>query len=91
MNISLITLALSPIYLSTILEATIFKNFAYTLQAKALYYLLLLYLAIKVLPVPGGPYIKQPLGGLTPTLLNNSGLVMGNSIVYSLCYEKYFS
>lgn len=42
-------------------------------------------LAIKVLPVPGGPYIRQPkfikfipFGGLIPTLLNNSGLVMGS-------------
>lgn len=40
-----------------------------------------IYLAINVLPVPGGPYIKHPLGGLTPTLLNNSGLVMGSSMV----------
>jgi hypothetical protein len=55
-------------------DATTFKNFAYTLQAKAL--------AINVFPVPGGPYIKQPLGGLIPTLLNNSGFVIGSSIVY---------
>jgi hypothetical protein len=39
------------------------------------------YLAIKVFPVPGGPYIRHPLGGLTPTLLNNSGFVIGNSMV----------
>lgn len=51
-NISLITLADSPIYLSTIAEATTFKNFAYMFEAKAL--------AISVLPVPGGPYIKHP-------------------------------
>jgi hypothetical protein len=57
------TLADYPIYLSTIAEATTFKNLAYTLQAKAL--------AISVFPVPGGPYIKHPLGGLIPTLLNN--------------------
>ena len=51
------------------------------LQAKAL--------AIRVFSVPGGPYIKQPyikkgipFGGLIPTLLKSSGLVMGNSIVY---------
>lgn len=35
-------------------------------------------LAIKVLPVPGGPYIKQPFGGLIPTLLKSSGLVRGS-------------
>lgn len=50
-------------YLSTMADATTFKNFAYTLHAKAL--------AIRVFPVPGGPYIKQPFGGLIPTLLNN--------------------
>lgn len=38
-------------------------------------------LAISVLPVPGGPYIKHPLGGLMPTLLNNYGLVSGSSMV----------
>jgi hypothetical protein len=42
------------------------------------------YLAIKVFPVPGGPYNKQPLGGFTPTLLNNSGLVIGSSTVFKL-------
>jgi hypothetical protein len=69
-NIYLITLADYPIYLSTIAEATTLMNFASTLQANAL--------AIKVLPVPGGPYIKHPeyhyfvpLGGFIPTLLNN--------------------
>jgi hypothetical protein len=51
-NISLITLADSPMYLSTIAEATTFKNFASMLDAKAR--------AIKVFPVPGGPYIKHP-------------------------------
>jgi len=67
------TLALSPIYLSTIPDDTTFKKVAYTMFAKAL--------AINVFPVPGGPYIKTPLGGLIPTLLNNSGLIIGNSIV----------
>ena len=52
-NISLITLADSPIYLSTIADATTFKNLAYIFEAKAL--------AIRVLPVPGGPYIKHPV------------------------------
>lgn len=73
-NIYLITLADYPIYLSTIAEATTFKNLASIFEAKAL--------AIKVLPVPGGPYIKHPFGGLMPTLLNNYGFVIGNYIVY---------
>jgi hypothetical protein len=47
------TLADSPIYLSTIADATTFKNLAYIFEAKAL--------AIRVLPVPGGPYIKHPV------------------------------
>jgi len=59
--------------LSTIPEATTFKKVAYTLFAKAL--------AIRVFPVPGAPYIRTPLGAFTPTLLNNSGLIIGNSIV----------
>merc|ERR1740124_863756 len=36
--------------------------------------------AIKVLPVPGGPYIKQPLGGLMPMLTKRSLCVMGSTI-----------
>ena len=32
------------------------------------------------MPVPGGPYIKQPFGGLTPTLLNNSGFVINTTL-----------
>jgi hypothetical protein len=39
-------------YLSTVADATTFKNLASTLEAKAR--------AIKVFPVPGGPYIKHP-------------------------------
>ncbi len=46
------TLADYPIYLSTIAEATTLRNFASMLHAKAL--------AIKVFPVPGGPYMRQP-------------------------------
>lgn len=75
------TLADYPMYLSTMAEATTFKNLASMLHAKAL--------AIKVFPVPGGPYIRHPkfyymlpFGGLIPTLLKSSGLVMGSSIVY---------
>ncbi len=51
-NISLMTLADYPMYLSTMAEATTFKNLASMLHARAL--------AIKVFPVPGGPYIRQP-------------------------------
>ncbi len=45
-------------------------------------------LANNVFPVPGGPYIKTPFGGLIPTLINNSGLEIGSSIVY-IKYMKY--
>lgn len=46
------TLADYPMYLSTMAEATTLRNLASILHAKAL--------AIRVFPVPGGPYIKQP-------------------------------
>lgn len=38
-------------------------------------------LAIKVLPLPGGPYNSTPLGGLTPKFLNNYGCLNGSSII----------
>ena len=37
--------------------------------------------AISVFPVPGGPYMRHPFGGLMPTLLKSSGLVSGSSTV----------
>ncbi|KAH3658912.1 hypothetical protein OGATHE_006638 [Ogataea polymorpha] len=46
-------------------------------------------LAIKVLPVPGGPYIKIPLGGLIPMALNNCGCLSGNStssLIWAICF-----
>jgi len=46
-------------------------------------------LAIKVFPDPGGPYNKTPLGGLTPSVLNNYGCLKGSSII-SLIYAIYF-
>mmetsp|Transcript_18964 Transcript_18964/g.47621 ORF Transcript_18964/g.47621 Transcript_18964/m.47621 type:complete len:256 (-) Transcript_18964:566-1333(-) len=36
--------------------------------------------AISVLPVPGGPYIRQPLGGLMPMLRKRSLCVIGSTI-----------
>jgi hypothetical protein len=36
-------------------------------------------LAVKVLPVPGGPYSKTPLGGSIPSYVNFSGLSNGIS------------
>lgn len=65
--------SLSPIYLSTIDDATTFKKLVSKLDA--------MQRANNVLPVPGGPYNNTPLGALIPTLLNNSGLLSGNSIV----------
>ena len=43
-------------------------------------------LAIIVLPVPGGPYIKTPLGGSIPNLVYNSGYFNGNSIDSLISY-----
>jgi hypothetical protein len=37
-------------------------------------------LAIKVFPVPGGPYIKRPFGGRIPILINLSLCVIGKTI-----------
>lgn len=43
-----------------------------------------------VLPVPGGPYIKTPLGGLIPTASKRCLWVIGNTIA-SLNSSIYFS
>ena len=37
--------------------------------------------AKSVLPVPGGPYNKTPLGASTPIFSNNSGCLIGNSTI----------
>ena len=44
-------------------------------------------LASRVFPVPGGPYNKQPLGGVMPTLWNNSGFNNGNSITCKIFWN----
>ena len=41
--------------------------------------------AIKVLPLPGGPYNKTPRGGLTPNVLNKVGWRKGSSIISRIC------
>jgi hypothetical protein len=56
-HIQTMSLALSPMYLSTIAEDTTFKKFASILLAMAL--------ANKVFPVPGGPYRSTPCIGVT--------------------------
>lgn len=43
-------------------------------------------LAIIVLPVPGGPYIKTPLGASIPNFSNNSGCFKGSSIASLISY-----
>ena len=43
-------------------------------------------LAIIVLPVPGGPYIRTPLGASIPNFSNNSGCLSGNSIASLISY-----
>ena len=42
-------------------------------------------LAMSVLPEPGGPYSKIPLGGLTPMVLNSVGWRRGNSTSSRIC------
>lgn len=37
--------------------------------------------AIRVFPVPGGPYKRIPRGGLTPITLNKDGCLKGNSTI----------
>jgi len=48
----------SPMYLSTIADATTLRNVALMLDANAL--------ARRVFPVPGGPTNRIPLGNLAP-------------------------
>ena len=72
-NTSLTILAPSPMYFLTNSEATTLMNVAFVSLATAF--------ASKVLPVPGGPYNRIPLGGSIPTFSNNSGCFKGNSTV----------
>lgn len=61
---SLTILAPSPMYIWTKEVPESFKNVAFVWAAQAL--------AKSVLPVPGGPNIRHPLGGLIPSLVNQS-------------------
>lgn len=73
----------SPIYIWTKLVPASFKNVALVWPAQAR--------AIMVFPVPGGPYIRHPLGGLIPIFLNLSLWVMGKTIAslnYSICLSS---
>ena len=45
-------------------------------------------LAVNVLPVPGGPYIKTPFGGSIPKVINFSGFNKGISTT-SLNFFNY--
>eukprot|EP00732_Lithocolla_globosa_P004713 Lithocolla_globosa_v1_NODE_4469_length_1426_cov_9.981036.p2 type:complete len:113 gc:universal NODE_4469_length_1426_cov_9.981036:855-517(-) len=71
-NISRMIRADSPMYLSTIADATTLRNVALILDAKAR--------AKRVFPVPGGPYSSTPLGALIPTRIKSSGFVRGSSM-----------
>ena len=42
-------------------------------------------LAMRVLPVPGGPYSKIPRGGFTPMARNSWGWRRGNSTIWNRC------
>ena len=41
--------------------------------------------AMRVFPVPGGPYNNIPRGGLTPIALNKDGCRRGNSTISLIC------
>lgn len=71
-NISRTTLADSPMYLSTMADATTLRKLVESVAATAR--------ARSVLPVPGGPYRRTPLGGLIPTRANSSGFMRGSSM-----------
>ena len=47
--------------------------------------------ARRVLPVPGGPYSRQPLGGVIPTLWNSSGLINGSSITCNTKHNSFLN
>mmetsp|Transcript_102602 Transcript_102602/g.313770 ORF Transcript_102602/g.313770 Transcript_102602/m.313770 type:complete len:326 (-) Transcript_102602:132-1109(-) len=76
-------LAPSPMNICTNWGPASFKNVAFVIAAHAR--------AIMVLPVPGGPCIRTPLGGMMPRFSNRSLLVMGNtmaSIISWICLSK---
>ena len=62
----------SPINICTSWGPASFKNVAFVCAAQAL--------ANNVLPVPGGPYIKQPFGGEIPMASKRSLCVL-------MCYK----
>ena len=71
-NISLTRLAPTPTNISTKSEPDIVKNGTPASPAIAL--------ASKVLPVPGGPTRRAPLGILPPSLLNFCGFLKNSTI-----------
>ena len=70
-NSSRTSLAPSPMYFWTSSDPTSLMNVAWVACATAL--------AIRVLPVPGGPTRRTPLGGSIPTFAYSSGLSSGSS------------
>merc|ERR1719266_2034376 len=79
-NSSLTILAPSPTYFCTSSEPITLMKQASVLFATAL--------AQRVLPVPGGPYNKTPLGGSIPRLTKRSGWRRGvstTSLNFSIC------
>mmetsp|Transcript_2884 Transcript_2884/g.6797 ORF Transcript_2884/g.6797 Transcript_2884/m.6797 type:complete len:348 (+) Transcript_2884:152-1195(+) len=82
-NISRMTRADSPMYLSTIADATTLRNAVCMFDATAR--------ASSVLPVPGGPYSSTPLGCAMPSASNSSGCLMGSSItslISLICFDR---
>ena len=74
----------SPMYICTRLDPANFRKVALVWPAQAR--------AIMVFPVPGGPNIKQPFGGLIPILINFSRCVIGKTIASlssSICLSSH--
>ena len=80
---SLTILGPSPMYICTSPGPASFRKVALVCPAQAL--------AIMVLPVPGGPNMRHPLGGLIPIFSNLSLWVMGRtmaSLSSSICLSS---
>lgn len=80
---SLTILGPSPMYICTRLDPASFRKVAFVCPAQAL--------AIMVLPVPGGPNMRQPFGGLMPIFWNFYLCVIGKtmaSLSSSICLSS---
>mmetsp|Transcript_1125 Transcript_1125/g.3958 ORF Transcript_1125/g.3958 Transcript_1125/m.3958 type:complete len:241 (+) Transcript_1125:131-853(+) len=82
-NASRTSFAPSPINICTSWGPASFKNVAFVCAAHAR--------AIRVFPVPGGPYMSTPFGGLIPSFSKRSLCVMGSTMASTsswICFSK---